>query len=81
MHLRLAAYFFASPGGASLLLSLTRQDGGMDSPEVPSIMMWLVETLQAEPVDFSLNAFRCCGPIFMTQEEESADLSYLIQRK
>jgi heterodisulfide reductase subunit B2 len=57
---------------------LTRPAGGIDSPEVPSIMDGLVKTLKAEPVDFALNAFCCGGPIFMPQEEAAADIAFRI---
>ena len=48
----------------------------MDSPAVPRIMKGLVEILLAELVDFSLNAFRCCCPIFMIPEEAAACISF-----
>jgi len=57
---------------------LTRPVGGIDSPEVPTIMKGLVKTLKAEPVNFSLNAFCCGGPIFMPQEEAAADIAFRI---
>jgi heterodisulfide reductase subunit B len=57
---------------------LTRPKGGIDSPEVPTIMDGLVKTLKAEPVDFGLKAFCCGGPIFMPQEEAAADIIYRI---
>lgn len=57
---------------------LTRPAGGIDSPEVPTIMDRLIKTLKAEPVDFGLKAFCCGGPIFMPQEEAAADIIYRI---
>lgn len=57
---------------------LTRPKGGIDSPEVPTIMWGLVKTLKAEPVDFGLKAFCCGGPIFMPQETAAADIIYSI---
>lgn len=57
---------------------LTRPKGGIDSPEVPTIMWGLVKTLKAEPVDFGLKAFCCGGPIFMPQENAAADIIYRI---
>jgi heterodisulfide reductase subunit B len=57
---------------------LTRPVGGIDSPEIPTIMEGLVKTLKADPVDFGLNAFCCGGPIFMPQEEAAAAIAYRI---
>jgi heterodisulfide reductase subunit B2 len=57
---------------------LTRPKGGIDSPEVPTIMEGLIKTLKAEPVDFGLKAFCCGGPIFMPQEKAAADIIYRI---
>ena len=57
---------------------LTRPVGGIDSPEVPTIMEKLVKILKAEPVDFGLNSFCCGGPIFMPREEAAADIIYRI---
>lgn len=57
---------------------LTRPKGGIDSPEVPTIMEWLIKTLKADPVDFGLKAFCCGGPIFMPQENAAADIIYRI---
>ena len=57
---------------------LTRPKGGIDSPEVPTIMEGLVKTLKADTVDFGLKAFCCGGPIFMPQEDAAADIIYRI---
>jgi len=57
---------------------LTRPKGGIDSPEVPTIMDGLIKALKAEPVDFGLKAFCCGGPIFMPQEDAAADIIYRI---
>ena len=57
---------------------LTRPKGGIDSPEVPTIMEGLLKILKAEPVDFGRKAFCCGGPIFMPQEEAAADIIYSI---
>lgn len=53
---------------------LTRPKGGIDSPEVPTIMDGLIKTLKAEPVDFGLKAFCCGGPIFMPEVDAAADI-------
>ena len=57
---------------------LTRPKGGIDSPEIPTIMEGLIKTLKAEPVDFGLKAFCCAGPIFMPQEDAAANIIYRI---
>lgn len=57
---------------------LTRPKGGIDSPEVPTIMDGLIKMLKAEPVDFGLKAFCCGGPIFMPEVDAAGDIIYRI---
>jgi heterodisulfide reductase subunit B2 len=57
---------------------LTRPSGGIDSPQIPTIMDELARLLKADPVDFALKTFCCGGPIFMPQEEAAAEIVYRI---